>query len=375
MRIIYLMDQMYLHGGAEKIVTLKLNALANKDSNEVSLITIQQGDKDFVYALNSKVKTVDLDISYNRTKSFFYPINILKSLLHFVRLKRKLKELDAEVIVSVSQTPDQFFLPFVRTKTPKVKEFHTSGYASKQNLQGGLKKKLFNSYEKYDSLTVLNEDEIQYYPFKNVNVIPNFIEREKRTSRLPEKTRQKNIIAAGRIAEVKQFDHLLKAWSRIAHKHSDWKVAIYGDGDVDLLHRLNIEIKNLGLSNITLCGATADLAAIMQESSIFALTSSTECFPMVLLEAMSQGLPIVSYDCPHGPRNIIDRDSGVLVAKNDVQKLAEALSHFMDNEEERKDKATAAIQKVKEYSEANVMGQWETLFANLIDLKKEIKQT
>tara|TARA_B110000090_G_scaffold166599_1_gene184897 strand:- start:755 stop:1045 length:291 start_codon:yes stop_codon:yes gene_type:complete len=96
---------------------------------------------------------------------------------------------------------------------------------------------------------------------------------------------------------------------------------------------------------------------------------------MVLLEAMSQGLPIVSYDCPHGPRNIIDRDSGVLVAKNDVQKLAEALSHFMDNEEERKDKATAAIQKVKEYSEANVMGQWETLFANLIDLKKEIKQT
>ena len=62
---------MYLHGGAEKIVTLKLNALANKDSNEVSLITIQQGDKDFVYALNSKVKTVDLDISYNRTKSFF----------------------------------------------------------------------------------------------------------------------------------------------------------------------------------------------------------------------------------------------------------------------------------------------------------------
>jgi glycosyltransferase involved in cell wall biosynthesis len=363
------MDQLYLHGGAEKIVTLKLNALASRGFNEVSLITSQQGSKEFLYALNSKVKTVDLSIDYNRNKSFFHPLNILRSLLHFIKLRRKLRELGAEVIVSVSQTPDQFFLPFMLIKTRKIKEFHGSGYASKIN------PKLFRIYERYDSLVVLNKDEQQYYPFENVVVIPNFIEREIKTIWLPEKPRQKNIIAAGRIAEVKQFDHLIKAWSRIAHKHSDWKVAIYGDGDVDLLHRLNIEIKDLGLSNITLYGATADLAAIMQESSIFALTSSTECFPMVLLEAMSHGLPIVSYDCPHGPRNILDKYSGVLVAKNDVQKLAEALSYFMDNEEERKDIATAAMQKVKEYSEANVMGQWETLFANLIDFKKEIKHT
>jgi glycosyltransferase involved in cell wall biosynthesis len=381
MKIIYYTDQVYLHGGIEKVLAQKLNFLAALRGYEVHLVTSEQKEKPFCYPISTHVFHHDLAINYFRNKSYFSPTNLRKVPKHINRLKNKLNEIKPDVLIICNYAFDFYFIPFISEDITTIKEYHSSRYHYIKSLpEASLLSKLLyklNTWieQKYTHIVVLNSDEKAYYKSNNVVVIPNFIEREKRTSRLVEIPRQKNIIAAGRIAEVKQFDHLIKAWSRIAHKYSDWKVAIYGDGDVDLLHRLNIEIKDLGLSNITLCGATADLAAIMQESSIFALTSSTECFPMVLLEAMSHGLPIVSYDCPHGPRNIIDRDSGVLVAKNDVQKLAEALSHFMDNEEERKDIATAAMQKVKEYSEANVMGQWETLFANLIDFKKEIKHT
>src|SRR5690606_30891339 len=192
--------------------------------------TSEHYKKDFVYPLNEKTKHVDLEINYYRTKSYFHPRNLLKSITHFKRLKKVIKLQQPDIVISVNFTPEQYFLPFLEKHIPKIKEFHSSGatFKKSKNLSGRIKEFLFNLFAKYDRLIVLNKEEVKYFPFNNVSVIPNFIEVKENSV---EFNRNKTIIAAGRIAPVKQFDHLIKAWSLIADKFPEWDVKIYGDGD------------------------------------------------------------------------------------------------------------------------------------------------
>jgi|TARA_B110000902_G_C14286733_1_gene579095 glycosyltransferase involved in cell wall biosynthesis len=363
------MDQLYLHGGAEKIVSLKLNSFASIEANKVFLVTTEQMNNAVVYPLDERVELIDLSINYDRKVSYFHPRNLIKSLKHFLKLRRKISELNGDVIISVSQTPDQYFLPFIDRTVPKVKEFHSSGYASLNFTKKGLKAKLFNTYEKYDSLVVLNKDESQYYPFDNVSIIPNFISQNSHNKPVDSGIRKRRIIAAGRVAEVKQFDHLIDAWSLLFEKYVDWSVEIYGDGEKDFVRNINNIIDAKSVKNISLMGATPELNRVMTESSVFAMTSSTECFPMVLLEAMSNGLPIISYDCPHGPRNIINKNTGVLIDRNNPIKFAEGISLLIDNNENRESMAMRAKLSVEDYSEDIVMNKWRALFSNL---RKEV---
>jgi glycosyltransferase involved in cell wall biosynthesis len=136
-------------------------------------------------------------------------------------------------------------------------------------------------------------------------VIPNFtdFQSKKHYSEIREKT----IIAAGRIAPVKQFDKLIVIWSTLHREFPDWKVKIFGGGDDQLTKELNQLIKKHHLSSsVSLLSSTPHIESEMQRASIYAMTSKTECFPMVLLEAKACGLPIISFDCPTGPKHIVN---------------------------------------------------------------------
>jgi len=364
-KILYVTDQLYLHGGVEKMLAQKLNYLVSICGYEVILCTTEQKSNLFVYPINASVRHMDLEINYHREISYFHPSNLLKSVAHFRALRSILESEQPDVVVSANYTPEQFLLPFICKHIPKVKEFHSSGVSiiKPRNLLEKLKQLLFHLFGKYDALVLLNEDERKYYPFTQVHVIPNFISIPKET---PGLAKEKTILAAGRIAPVKQFDHLIKAWSLIADEHPDWEVQIYGDGDPELTGKLQDQINALKISTIRLIGSTAQLDTEMQKASIYAMTSSTECFPMVLLEAQAAGLPIVSYDCPHGPRNIVTHEvNGLLTPSNEIPDFAEALNSLINNKDLRKSMGEAAKENIKIYDEEHIMQQWVALFTRL----------
>jgi glycosyltransferase involved in cell wall biosynthesis len=361
----YLTNQLYLHGGIEKMLSQKINHWIADYGYEVLLCSSEQRKNKFVYTVNDKLNHIDLGINYFRELSYFHPKNLFKSFYHFTALKKLIKQEKPDVIVSVNYTPEQFFLPFINKNIPKVKEFHSSGFTFKKPTAfiDKLKYQLFLLFDKYHVKVVLNEDEKKYYPFSQLYVIPNFVEDNKITLPL---NKEKTIISAGRISQVKQFDHLIQAWSLIANYFPDWQVKIFGDGDAQLLVKLESLIKELKVPNIHLMGATSTLENEMQKAAIYALTSETECFPMVLLEAQAAELTIISYDCPNGPRNIIKPNlDGVLTPQNDVKVFADKLSMLIKNEVYREELGSTAKINGKRFSSKKVMEQWNELFLTL----------
>lgn len=362
----YLTNQFYLHGGIEKILSQKINFLIDTYGYEVILCTSEHKNNPCVYPLHPHVKHIDLGVNYVRTKSYFHPQNLKKAVVHFKALKKTITEEQPDIVISVNTTPEQYFIPFIEKSIPKLKEFHSSGinFIIPKSVSSTLKHQLFKLFSRYDGLVVLNPDEKKYYPFKKLHVIPNFIKIA------PQETNSKKentIIAAGRIAPVKQFDHLIKAWSKIADAFPNWQVKIYGDGDVEQIQKLNTLIKKFKLTNIQLMGVTTHLHEEMKKAMVYAMTSVTECFPMVLLEAQAAGLAIISYDAPNGPRNIIVNNvSGILIDHNNILEFSETLKDLLNRPMEIVRLGQQAKVKVNKFSDTEIMGLWHKLFQDLI---------
>ncbi len=361
MKVVFLMDQLYLHGGAERILSQKMNYLIAHFGYEVHLVTSEQRGKKAVYELHQELQWHDLGIDYHRERSYFSPANLIKVFRHFFKLNAVIGRIKPDVIISVSYSPEQFFLPYIQRDIPKFKEFHSSrfGHAPTERIR-----KLELAFEKYQKLIVLNADEVPFFPAHNTVVIPNF------TTFAPAASTPKNniVIAAGRIAPVKQFDTLIKIWGRLHTGFPDWQLHIYGDGDEKLRAELQKLIGSLGIGNAQLLPATNAIGDKLQSAAIYAMTSATECFPMVLLEAQACGLPIISYDCPTGPRHIIHNNTdGMLVPPGDSEAFVRALRSLMQDNAARQAMGERAMSSVGQFSQQAVMEQWHQLIQNSVN--------
>lgn len=367
MRILYCTNQLSTHGGIERILSQKINYLLQQKHYDVFLTTFEQSNLPDVYPLDSKLFRFDLDINYHSNQSYFHPKNLLKIVKHYFQMRRLIKKIQPDIIVSVSYTPEQFFLPFIERRIPKVKELHSSGVVvgiSRAEAKKSLKSKLTNIFKKFDALVLLNKDEIPYFEGCKTVVVPNFTDFNSNVQEF--RNKEKTVIAAGRIAPVKQFHELIYIWKMIHYDFPEWKFKLYGDGDLKLTNELQNLIKSLHLeSSFLLMPSTSNLQQEMQKASLYAMTSATECFPMVLLEAQVCGLPIVSYDCPNGPRNIVSNGfNGYLVSQNDRIAFTNKLSELM-----RDDVLRSNFEKntkhVACFSKENIMQQWIDLFTQL----------
>ena len=218
---------------------------------------------------------------------------------------------------------------------------------------------------KYDKFVVLTEEDKSRWLPKNPNVeyIPNILPFV--GEQIANHTR-KNVIAVGRLDAQKGFDRLIDIWSLIVNKQSEWTLKIYGEGqDKEMLQK---QIDNLGLSkSVQLCGATKDIRSKYLESSIFVMTSRYEGMPMTMLEAKSLGLPVVSYDFPCGPRDLIeDCVDGYIVEEGDKDTFSQKLINLMRNENMRKSFGVKGKENALRYTEDNVMKLWEQLFSEII---------
>lgn len=370
MRILFNTDQIYLHGGIEKVMATKANYFASLPGFDVIILTTEQNHNNACYYLDERIKQIDVGINYDRTKSYFSATNLKKVFTHYFRQKKMFKKLQPDIVISANYNFDHYWLPFiVPTKTKVIKEIHASGYLSPQLRKNGifvnrLKWKL-NDYilSKYDTVVVLNEDEKNYQMSNNVVVIPNPIDIPNVRATLE----NKQVIAAGRIAPVKGFDQLVDAWRLVHQKQPEWQLHIYGDGYADVKEKLQLKISENKLEKtVFFKNSVNNLSQTMLEYSIYAMSSITECFPMVLLEAQSVGLPIVSYDCPNGPRHIVhNNNDGLLVENQNPEAFAEGILSIMRNEDIRKKMGSTAKLNSINFETSAVLKQWILLFRKL----------
>ncbi len=178
------------------------------------------------------------------------------------------------------------------------------------------------------------------------------------------------ILSVGRLHEVKQFDHLITAFAMLKDKHPNWILTIVGDGPLKIeLEKLGQDLK-LG-DRLYLPGYLKSPYGVLMQADLFVMTSRVEGFPNALCEAMACGLPVISTDCPSGPREIIrDGVDGILVQNDDIPALSSAMDHLMSNEAERKRLASRSIEIVKRFDLDQIVHFWESTLMEVIEAQK-----
>ncbi|GAA3443185.1 glycosyltransferase family 4 protein [Planomonospora venezuelensis] len=229
-----------------------------------------------------------------------------------------------------------------------------------------VRRQIIRHYGKLDAIVVLTgTDRADYQrvlPDVPVVRIPNAVDiLGRRLSRHENRV----VAAAGRLVAQKGFDLLVPAFGQVVRDHPDWRLRIYGTGQKqDELHAL---IEEHGLrESVTLMGQSDRLGEELAEASLYALSSRFEGLPMVMIEAMSHALPVVAFDCPTGPGEVLTHEvDGLLVPPGDVDAFAGALGRLVADRELRGRMGAAALATVREYAPERVMPLWENLFAEL----------
>lgn len=175
-----------------------------------------------------------------------------------------------------------------------------------------------------------------------------------------------SVIGLGRLQPQKGFDLLIRAFASIADGFRDWTLVIIGEGPER--HGLLQLAETLHIADrVRLPGAQKDPFATLASGALFVLSSRYEGFGMALAEAMSIGLPVISFDCPSGPREIIRHDiDGLLVPPEDVAALAAAMRRLMQSPTERARLAARAPEVAERFSAQAIFDRWERVISDVL---------
>jgi glycosyltransferase involved in cell wall biosynthesis len=281
-----------------------------------------------------------------------------------VMLARRMRDMPPGLLVTTRPALNLLAARFAPPQLVTVAQEHMNFHAHRPGVAAEMRR----HYRRLDALAVLTEDDERDYgsalhgSATRVVQIPNTIPPMDGGTATGD---AKVIIAAGRLNAQKGFDLLVPAFARVAKTHPDWQLRIYGRGpERPALQQLIVEHELY--NNAFLMGPTRRLGTAMAGASVFALSSRFEGFGMVIVEAMSKGLPVVSFDCPRGPGEIIeDGVDGVLVSDGDVDAFAAALLELVEDADRRRRMGTAALETARAYDIDLVAPRWEELLEQL----------
>ena len=347
-------------GGAERVMAILANNFVGR-GYEVSVLSFNESaEGDDSYDLDPKIDRIKLhDGRFNNHK-----IRSLNNLLGYYRNKTK----RPDVIISFIGLTNLITILAARFYGIKIiASEHTNHHlkGSPQFLTDFTRKYV---YRMADFITVLTSYDLAYYKEKGAKVVvmPNpctFSPIENNNLK-----REKIILAVGGLNRyhIKGFDNLLSLIPQILEKFPEWKLKFVGGGEKGkgflkaLAKKLNIE------DRVIFSGFQNNVGEHMRNASIFILTSRTEGLPMVLLEAMSQGMACIAYDCITGPSDIItDGENGLLVENQNKEEMTKGLSKLIENETLRFDLAENAVLSLDKFSLDTISSKWEQLFKNL----------
>lgn len=373
MKIVYCIPSLLNMGGLKRILTNKINYLVNNYNYDIVVITRNLNNQTPYYNLSDKVEIYDIKTKSISNKNIFLKLYtyFVYILYYYKDLKTLLYQIKPGITISVFSL-ELYFLFFIQDGSKKIVECHGPRYFWSTYPAKGVKKiirrlrdKLHSLIlRKYDEFIVLtNEDRKAWAELNNVSIIPNFIKLyTDRASNLS----SKRVISVGRLCEGKRFDHLIRAWSIVKEYHPSWSLDIIGEGP--LKGELQCLIDKLDLNDVVnLKGESKDIVSEYLSASIFVLASEHEGLPMVLLEAMSCGLPLVSYNCPCGPKDLIkDGVNGYLVECQDYIGLSNKIVELINNPKTLSNMGSKNLILVEKYSESNIMMLWNRMFISLL---------
>ena len=371
MRILYVTDALAIWGGLERVLVEKANYLATHDRYEVFMLTISQGGHSFPFPLDDKVTHVDLNIPFY-TQYQYSGIHRLLSLRRLHRdctkgIRQQLSYINPDVILCPRI---EFVKDICKVKgdTPLMFESHSSFWTSRFERAGLLRRLhtwwMNQSAKQAQAVVTLTEGDAAAWKKVNnhVFVIPNVVHPNEKD--VYSNVDAKSAIFVGRLSRQKNIGCLLSIWQLVRLRHPDWQLHVYGEkGDIEepLWQQLHEEG-----NGITVHSPTTEILNVYQQHAMLLLTSRYEPFGMVLPEAMSCGLPVIAFDCPYGPADIITDDmDGFLVKDWDIMSFADKVCLLMENQDLRQQMGQAAIRSSQRYRSDRIMSVWQELFESL----------
>ena len=378
MNLLYCIPHLYNSGGMERVLTQKVNWLAAHTDYTITIVTTEPtptGTPKCYFPLSEKVQVVELNIDFNAD----YTKPLLPKYCAHMRRMRAYKRALTEYIVQhgielcISLGGKEIaFLRHLPCRT--IAEMHFAMDQRRQLIEANHKslfwslvgevrtRQLVQAVKPLERLVVLTDADKAAWEkagCTNVTVIPNPCSLDGQKVSI-KSAKSKTILAVGRLHEQKGFDLLLQAWKPIEKTYSDWSLRIVGEGPKRA--ELEAQIESQGLKRVVLAGATNNVLDEYEAASIFVLSSRYEGFSLVLAEAMWCGTPCVSFDCPHGPAELLADDRGWLVPNGDIAELTAQIAYALSHSEEAlkcAQKAQSFVQTT--YSEAAIMPQWVQL--------------
>ncbi len=378
MKIAYIFTTLAKTGGTERIISQKASYYADIFGYDVTIINCFQRDQDANhYPISKKIKQINLGIPYFSQYRYKYPKRfwvkwqVNKQLNNSIR--QYVQKVDSDILIGISYFKADV-VSTVKCRAKKIIECHEA----KQFTHSNFKRKrtlltyLFLNYRRFSYfrtiehnadaiITLTDGDKTQWKHSKYIDVIPNF-------STMPvtkySDCTYKRIIAVGRLEWEKGYERLIKIWKLVVCKHPDWQLDIFGEGKLktDLGNRINED----KIKNINLNGVTHDISKEYATSSICVVTSRFEGFSLVILEAMKHALPCIAFDCPYGPRSIIDDGcNGFLVEDGNIGIFAEKLCRLIEDEELRLKFSKSAKEKALFFNPNSIMNEWKILLERI----------
>lgn len=347
-------------GGAERV----LASLANhwiEQGHAVTLITFDNANP--YYPLNDAVNLQQLNLPTSglpRSRAF------ANTLQRIFRLRQSIKQSRPDLVISFLSKINVLTLLATRGMSIPVVVSERNN-PDRQKLRTVWQFARRRLYALADRLVTPSQGILDCFSDRlraRGQVIPNPVDIPK--GMRPRKPTAQGFIAVGRLVDQKGFDLLLHAYRNVASDFPEWPLKIRGDGHL----RREIELlrDELGLKDkVSLPGCTESPGTWVHEGEIFVLSSRYEGFANVLTEAMVAGLPIISFDCPFGPRDIITNGvDGILVSPEDTGQLAEAMATAIRDADLRHRLSQAALQNIRRFERSRVMRLWDKLAADLV---------
>lgn len=377
LKIVYVTPALYMAGGVERVLTLKANYFAEQFGYDITIVLTEGKNKPLFYPLSDKIKVINLNIGFEE----LWSCSFIRKILVYLKKQRQYKKLlTAELMhlrpdITVSLLRREInFINDIKDGSRKVGEMHINraNYRNYNTEDASIFQRIFakvwsdglvSKLKRLDKLVVLTEsDKESWIELDNVEVIPDPLSLNPKAKSL---LTAKRVVAVARYSHEKGIDLLLQAWAKAENKVDDWRLDVYGDGDRSAYEQLLDDLQ-ISRNRCQLHARTNDVEKEYLNSGLFVLSSRFEGFGMVITEAMVCGLPVVAFDCPWGPRNIItDGEDGMLVENGNVDALAAALSKMMEDEKLRRSMATVGARNVQRFKIDQIAELWKSLFDSL----------
>jgi len=361
MKILYIIPKINNEGGVARVLSLKSNYFIQKENYQVNILTQNNGNFPLFFDFDSRIELHDMSLLGNPIK---FLINYKKALNELVA------KISPDVIFVLDNGLKAYLLPyFLKTPIPVILEIHGSKYVQEEKGTN----KLFDFFaikikdlgiKRYTKVVFLSIESALEWNYKNPIIISNPISfSNNEFSNLS----SKKAIAVARHSYEKGLDRMLQIWEKVVLKYPDWSLVIYGKSNKN--QELQQFLTTLGISNnVTFFEPVKNISEKYLDSSLYLMTSRSEGFPMVLLEAMALGLPCVAYDCPCGPSAIIqNNENGFLVEDGNIDLFVQKMELLIEDENLRIQMGKNAKNSISKYDLETIMQQWKSLFEELIE--------